>query len=206
VYSRREYDADVIRFEPKDVILDVGANIGLFTIRYGREFPTVPIHCFEPNPTVYKRLVRNLEANRICNARAVNAAITARTGRVPFYVGSSTVTGSICAREPTVPSFYAETQALDWYCDKQSIKSIGLLKVDVEGAEVEVLKGAQSTLKITKQIMIECHSPALEGSVRSMLASHSFEATVKRDFLYGARVLHFKRPNKNRQCPMATRS
>jgi hypothetical protein len=95
---------------------------------------------------------------------------------------------------------------LDSYCDKQSIKSVGLLKVDVEGAEVEVLKGAQSTLRITRQIMIECHSRALEGSVRAMLASHNFEATVKRDFLYGARVLHFVRPNKKRQCPMASGS
>jgi FkbM family methyltransferase len=203
IYSRREYEADVIRFDSKDVILDVGANIGLFAIRYGNEFPKIPVHCFEPNPTVYRRLVRNLKANSIRNAGAVNSAITASDGSVPFYVGSSTVTGSICAREPTMPSFYADTQALDSYCYRHSIESIGLLKVDVEGAEVEVLKGAQSTLKITKLIMIECHSHGLESSVRAMLASHGFEAMVKRDFMYGARVLHFTRPDSNRQCPTA---
>src|ERR1019366_2912068 len=42
-YSGREYDSEIIRFEPQDVILDVGANIGIFAIRYGKEFPTVPI-------------------------------------------------------------------------------------------------------------------------------------------------------------------
>ena len=193
-YSGREYDSEIIRFEPQDVILDVGANIGIFAIRYGKEFPTVPIHCFEPNPRVYKRLVRNLEANGLTNAVAVNAAAAECAGTRPFFVGRSTVTGSLIEGGALPPAFYIEVIDLDTFCKAHSITSIGLLKIDVEGAEAAVLEGAHCALKSTKYAMIECHSPALESSVRAMLAKYNFEATVKRDFIYGARVLHFARP------------
>ena len=196
-YSGREYDSEIIRFEPQDVILDVGANIGIFAIHYGKEFPTVPIHCFEPNPRVYKRLVRNLEANGLTNAVAVNAAAGERAGIRPFFVGRSTVTGSLIEGGELAPAFYIEVIDLDTFCKAHSITSIGLLKIDVEGAEVAVLEGEQCALKSTKYVIIECHSPALESSVRTMLAEYNFEATVKRDFMYGARVLHFARPEKS---------
>ena len=194
VYSGREYDSERIRFEPQDVILDLGANIGIFAIRYGKEFPTVPIHCFEPNPKVYKRLVRNLEANGLINAVAVNAAAAECAGMRPFFIGRSTVAGSLIEGGALPPAFYIEVIDLDTYCKAHSITSIGLLKIDVEGAEVAVLEGAQCALKSAKYVIIECHSPALESSVRTIMAGYNFEATVKRDFMYGARVLHFARP------------
>ena len=184
----------MIRFEPQDVILDMGASIGIFAIRYGKEYPTVPIHCFEPNPRVYKRLVRNLEANGLTNAVAINAAAAECAGIRPFFVGRSTVTGSLIDGRGLPPAFYTEVTDLDTFCKVHSITSIGLLKIDVEGAEVAVLEGAQCALKSTKYVMIECHSPALESLVSAMMAQYSFEATVKRDFLYGTRVLHFARP------------
>ncbi len=196
-YSGREYDSEIIRFEPQDIILDVGANIGIFAIRYGKEFPTVPIHCFEPNPRVYKRLVRNLEANGLANAVAVNAAAAECAGMRPFFVGQNTVEGSLIDGGALPPAFYTEVIDLDTFCKAQSIATIGLLKIDVEGAEVAVLEGAQCALKNTKYVMIECHSPALESLVRAKLAEYDFEATVKRDFMYGARVLHFARPRKS---------
>ncbi|MGD1026987.1 MAG: FkbM family methyltransferase [Candidatus Binatus soli] len=194
VYSGREYDSERIRFEPQDVILDLGANIGIFAIRYGKEFPTVPIHCFEPNPRVYKRLVRNLEANGLINAVAVNAAAAECAGMRPFFIGRSTVAGSLIEGGALPPAFYIEVIDLDTYCKAHSITSIGLLKIDVEGAEVAVLEGAQCALKSAKYVIVECHSPALESSVRTVMAGYNFEATVKREFMYGTCVLHFARP------------
>ncbi len=196
-YSGRDYDSETIRFEPHDVILDLGANIGIFAIRYGNEFPTVPIYCFEPNPDVYKRLVRNLEANGLTNAVAVNAAAAECAGIQPFFVGRSTVTGSLIEGGTLLPAFHTEVIDLDSFCKEHSIRSIGLLKIDVEGAEVAVLEGAKSALRSTKYLMVECHSHDLESSVRAILAKYNFEATVKRDFMYGARVLHFARARES---------
>jgi len=138
--SGDEYDSETMRFEPQDVILDVGANIGIFAIRYGKEFPTVPIHCFEPNPKVYKRLVRNFEANGLTNAVAINAAAAECAGIRPFFVGRSTVEGSFIEGGALPPAFHSEVIDLDTFCKAHSITSIGLLKIDVEGAEVAVLE------------------------------------------------------------------
>ncbi len=194
IYSAREYDSEVIRFEPQDVILDVGANIGLFAIRYGKEFPTVPIHCFEPNPRVYKRLVRNLEANDLTNVVAINVAGGDSAGIRPFFVGRATVAGTMIPNRDGAaePAFYTEVIDLDTFCRARSIASIGLLKIDVEGAEMGVLRGAQVALQITKALMIECHSDELAASVEAFLASRGFEVTFRKKIhLEGLSVVHF---------------
>jgi len=197
-YSGREYDSESIRFEPQDVILDVGANIGLFAIRYGKEFPAVPIYCFEPNPGVYKRLLRNLEANGLTNVVATNAAAGDSAGIRPFFVGRVTVTGSIIQNEDraTEPAFYTEVIDLDAFCKARSIASIGLLKIDVEGAEMEVLRGAQHSLQVTKALMIECHSDELSASVERFLAARSFGVTFRNVHWEGLSLVHFARIGK----------
>lgn len=197
VYSGHEYDSEIIRFEPQDVILDVGANIGLFAIRYGKEFPTVPVHCFEPNPRVYKRLVRNLEANGLTNVVAINAAAGDSAGIRPFFVGRVTVTGSMIQNgdRAAEPAFYTEVIDLDAFCKARSIASIGLLKIDVEGAEMEVLRGAQDALQVTKALMIECHSDELAASVEAFLAARGFEVTFRNVHWEGLSVVHFAKPS-----------
>jgi FkbM family methyltransferase len=198
-YSRREYDSDSVQFEPQDVILDAGANIGLFAIRYGKEFPTVPVYCFEPNPRVYKRLVRNLEANGLTNAVAINAAAGDCAGIRPFFVGRVTVTGSMTqnGNGAAEPAFNAEVIDLDAFSKAHSITSIGLLKIDVEGAEMEVLRGAQDALQVTKALMIECHSAELAASVEAFLAARGFDVTFRKLHWEGLSVVHFARPRKS---------
>ena len=92
------------------------------------------------------------------------------------------------------PAFNAEVIDLDAFCKARSITSIGLLKIDVEGAEVEVLRRSAGRASGTKTLMIECHAP-LATSVRHFLAS-TISKHVKRVPLEGASVLHFARPRK----------
>lgn len=198
VFVTREYDDDYLTLAQEDTIIDIGANIGLFTVRYGKRCPGNRIFSFEPHPAVYQRLLKNLKVNHIANAVAVNAAVTSNAGRVPFFVERSTVVGSLIAPARTLrPACYVSAVTLDAFCQSHSVASIGLLKIDVEGAEAAVLDSARKALKITKCIMVECHSLALENAVRTILAERGFVGTVKRDLAFGARVLHFTRAGKN---------
>jgi len=198
IFITREYDDDYLTLGQEDTIIDIGANVGLFTIRYGKRFPGMRIFSFEPHPVVYQRLLKNLEVNDIANAVAVNAAITSSPGRASLFVGRATVAGSLIApARRLLPAFYVRAITLDAFCQAHSVASIGLLKIDVEGAEVAVLDSAQEVLKITKCIMVECHSLTLENSVRTILAEHGFVGLVKRDWAHGARVLHFTRAGKH---------
>lgn len=185
--------------EQDEAILDVGANIGLFTIRYARMFPTARVYAFEPNPGAYDRLVRNLKANCITNAVAINAAVADSSGTRPFFVGRLTIMGSIIESGDgaTEPAFHTEVITLDAFCRAHSITSIGLIKVNVEGAEMEVLKGAQDTLELTRALMIECHSDELAKSVGAFLAARGLDVTFRNILREGLSVIHFARPDAN---------
>jgi FkbM family methyltransferase len=193
IHRDRVYDSKRTHIEPGDVILDVGANIGMFSIRFGRLFRDTTIYAFEPNPSVYRRLVRNISANALTKVEPINVAIASSAGGRPFFVTGATVTGSLYegSSNYTTPSFDAETIALDCFCEMRRIRSIGLLKIDVEGAELEVLKGAIKTLRICKQVVVECHTPQLEKEARIFLQSYGFEGRVKSEAAWGPRVIEF---------------
>jgi len=195
VFSEPEYDLRGQGPEAGEAILDVGANVGLFTIRYSRMFPKAEVYSFEPNPGVYKRLLRNIEANGLTNVVAINAAVCDSAGIRPFFVGRVTVTGSMIQNRDraTEPAFYTEVVNLDAFCKARSIASIALLKIDVEGAEMEVLRGAQNALQVTRALMIECHSDELAASVGHFLAARGFAATFRSIHWEGLSVVHFGR-------------
>ena len=195
VFSASEYDLHSQAPGPGEAILDVGANIGLFTIRYARTFPKARVYAFEPNPGVYKRLLRNLEANGLTNVVAINAAAGDIVGIRPFFVERVTVKGSMIQNgdRGAEPAFYTEVINLDAFCRAHSIGSIGLFKIDVEGAEMEVLRGAQDALQVTKAAMIECHSDELAASVEAFLAARGFAVLFRNVNWDGLSVGHFAR-------------
>lgn len=139
------FDEAVRNLGPEDVAIDCGANVGLFTVRMAESGATV--YAFEPNPAAFEELLRNTA--RYPNVHAMRAAVTARPGQVQLYLhkwaaedplhwstGSSLLGGkSNVSRE--------NFAVVDGVSLPQFIRTIGrpvrLLKMDVEGAEVDVL-------------------------------------------------------------------
>jgi len=194
IYLRRDYDEYGMSLLDTDAVIDVGANIGVFTIRHARAFPRVTVYSFEPNPVVFSRLLRNLQVNGLANVVPINGAVSSSSERRPFFCESnSTTSGSLLAGEGHAsPSFYADTMTLDSFCNSRLITSVGLLKVDVEGGEMEVFRFAEATLKVTRRVMVECHSPALAAEVRRFLEDRGFSGTVKEDLGWSS-LWHFER-------------
>lgn len=139
------------RANQKSVAIDVGANIGAFTLLIADMGYTV--HAFEPIPETFCRLKKNLKFNgRLANAHLNCLAIGEQQALVQFTIQENSPATNRMA-SPGEPSrghhAYTQTVAavsLDRYCAENGVEDIAFLKVDVEGMEPYVLKGARTLL------------------------------------------------------------
>jgi FkbM family methyltransferase len=160
-------------------VLDVGANIGLFTLylvhKYGRErFRS--IHLFEPNPDTYSRLAYNLEANGLgdlCKAHLLALSDKAGTVYMESPRGYSVL--NMISDTGTVP---VECKTLDLWRREHGDQRVDLLKVDVEGHEMALLRGAAATLAETGHLFIEVRRTHL-AEFRALVAGAGFEVQTE---------------------------
>lgn len=120
-------------------IFDVGANVGQSALAMLETFPKAEIHCFEPVSSTFATLQRNLRGTR---CRCINSAVGSETGEARISVGRNSLTNSLVnAREGDAFESVTVT-TVDAYREERSLSSVDLLKIDVEGFDLNVLEGA----------------------------------------------------------------
>lgn len=141
------------------VFLDVGANFGVWTLAMAAAHRSARVHCFEPTPSVYSILLDNIAGNHLTNISTHQLALSDSAGVCSFQVGGSQ---SIFNR--LVPSresnrdwrkdrfagghvVEVQTITLDEFCKQQGIDRVGFMKLDVEGNDLKVLRGASHLLR-----------------------------------------------------------
>lgn len=142
--SEPEVSAFLSRFlHPGMVFVDAGAHIGEYTVRAARLVGEKgEVHAFEPAPMVYSVLEQSVALNGLRNVRLNPSALFDRDGTVEFQIDSqptlSAIRGAGRATGAVIP---VRAVRLDSYW-KQQTRPINLIKVDVEGVELDVLRGA----------------------------------------------------------------
>ena len=137
------------------VMFDVGAHHGETALALALEFPEAAIHAFEPVEAIFRRLQRNCRKypKVICHHAALGAKNETRTiARRSNEVGCAMNQMSRLAGDNTPREFQESVTILrlDDVCHQSSIGQIAFLKIDVEGFELEVLRGATEMLKSGK--------------------------------------------------------
>lgn len=146
-------------------VVDVGANEGQTIQRVLREFPNASVHSFEPSPETYQRLRSTAEKEP--RARVYPFACGATAGSVKFHVTGNHWCSSVLAPSDLGQRLYGEwyqTQKvidvpmvrLDDWAAEHHITNVDLLKVDAQGYDLEVLRGATGLLQGVKAINSEC--------------------------------------------------
>lgn len=159
------------------LVVDVGANVGFFTLR--QVALGARVVALEPNPDVYRRLVSTVERNRLADrVRVLSCAAGRSPGVAELSVGAATVTGTVLAGAAPRGNdrFVVEVVPLDSVLAAEP--RVDLLKIDTEGAEVEVLAGAAVTLRRSERVVLEWHDAALRAEARALLTSAGFEAVL----------------------------
>lgn len=137
------------------VILDVGANIGMYSICYSKLFFNSTIYSFEPVQKNYKVLLSNIKRNKIKNISANNFGFLDKKKILKIGIPDSKIHSrykkdlndglfSIFAKKKNIN---IKAFTLDDFNKKKKLDKIDFIKIDVEGAEALVLKGAKKTIK-----------------------------------------------------------
>ena len=126
---------------PPRLILDVGANIGLAALYFRAQYPDAEIVAIEPDPASFAKLEHNVAAD--ARIRPVNAAAAAEAGELLLTRPAGYSIASSLKRSGSDGDAYARVRAatLDVLCDELGLSAIDLVKLDVEGAELEALRG-----------------------------------------------------------------
>jgi FkbM family methyltransferase len=152
---------------PGATVVDVGAFIGHFTLLAARATgPSGRVHAFEPDPRDYPWLLRNVEENGFTGRVIAEAvALSDRTGTALLHLAQQdTSQSSIVFAADAAGSVAVPTIALDEHLPRGS--EVGLVKIDVEGAEIEALRGMEGILTGSPDVslFIEVNPRALEAA------------------------------------------
>jgi len=183
-------------FLPKqgDTVVDLGACQGIYTLFVAQNNTKGKIYAVEPDPDNFEWLVQHLRKNNTKNVICINEAVVNRNGSVYFQKGATSGSGRIIDNNVSINSdkriIEVKATTLDNIFEKFNMKRIHILKIDVEGAEVDVLIGGKKALKKTEKIVLECHSDELREKVKKLLFDRGFkEITHKNKFL--PNILYF---------------
>jgi FkbM family methyltransferase len=156
-YDERTLSMLAARLRRGDVVIDVGANIGFYSVRLGRTLQRLgggTVHAFEPIAANAARLAHNVAANGLdVIVRVHELALGASDGRVAFRTENEYASSSgnaVMIGAAVASAFRGDTEAtvttLDGFVERAGVTSCALLKLDVEGAEPDVLRGGAATI------------------------------------------------------------
>lgn len=135
------------------VIIDCGTNIGLSIIYFNKLYPNSSIIGFEADPDLYKICQKNLETFKIKNVQLENVAVWNSEGVVNFK-SDNNLGGKITSESYHEKLVEVKAVKLSKYLDRK----VDFLKIDIEGAEFEVLKECQEHLYNVESLFLEYHS------------------------------------------------
>lgn len=130
-----------------DIVLDLGANIGYYTLIFAELVGDKgKVYAFEPDPTNFSLLEKNIIANNLKNVILIKKAVSNKFEKVKFYLNKEHSASNSLYKDKSSNFIEVETIKLDDYF-KDFNKKISFIKIDVEGAEGFVIMGAKNLLK-----------------------------------------------------------
>lgn len=149
IFKKNIYSFNSAVTEP--YIIDCGANIGLSIIYFKSLFPKASILAFEPDPKVYQVLRNN--TSDLTDVKVIKKALWHEETTMEFFTEGADG-GSLSLIPNKIETIEISTERLSAYVDRQ----VDFLKIDIEGAELNVLAECENKLHFVKNIFIEYHS------------------------------------------------
>lgn len=174
------------KLNDQKIIIDIGANIGFYTLKAALRMPSCKIYSFEPNPDTYNRLLKNIELNKLGNVFPFQQAVNSIDGVVKFKKDAQSWTSHIAVDDEynSEDLITVDAVMLDDFLVQHGVDLLDLLKIDAEGAEYDILLGARKSLKKIKTIVLEYHSNELLVSIKDYLEDNGFYEILRECAIY----------------------
>jgi len=152
------------------IIIDIGGHIGIYTLNAAKKVGTHgKVITIEPSPDNYRMLTNNIMVNHLDNVTVINTALASSEGKGKLYLSGSG-RHSLMSKDK---SEFVETSltTLDHLVEKLGLPYIDTVKIDVEGSEMEVLKGSTNALKskIKRLVIAAYHYPSEADEITKYL-------------------------------------
>jgi FkbM family methyltransferase len=152
-------------------VLDIGAHVGYYTLLASALVgPNGRVVAFEPNPENHGFLRRHMRLNDVTNVTMEDVAVSDSTGTASFAFGTGSGTGRLAEHGV----LEVRTVRLDEYCREQGVEP-DVLKIDVEGAELTVLRGADEVIRSRHPVIfLSTHGEDVHGECLAWLSERSY--------------------------------
>lgn len=172
------------------VVIDVGAHVGIFTIKASREVGDkgLVIAC-EPHPTTYALLIANLNNNECKNVAGFNIALSDSRKETKLWLSPhGDGYGHSLVFKRSDKYVLVDVDTLDNMIRKIRLDHVDFIKIDVEGTELRTLKGAEKTIKKFKpRLSIAAyHTPTEAEEISEFLTSRGYKILVIDQFVYAS--------------------
>jgi len=152
--------------KPDSIVMDIGANVGWYTLRAARLAVKGRIYAFEPEPKGYALLLRNIDINGFTNVVPVQKAVSNKVGKIKLFVGGRWGGNSISDKNaPRLSgSIEVETTTLNNFCETVAKDNrVDVIKMDAEGAEGLIVEEGKRILQNNNlKIFMGLHPNTLE--------------------------------------------
>lgn len=154
-YEHSDFSMILKLLKPNQTILDIGGNIGFYSLSLANEFTTSQFHAFEPVPKTFAQLKRNVEMNNPSNVHIYNFGFSNEKKDITFYFypeGSGNASSAKLSDRDTVEEVTCSVTTVDQFVQEKGLK-VDFIKCDVEGAELMVFQGAKATIASQRPIV-----------------------------------------------------
>lgn len=203
IFAQRPYQA-IPDFIPKegDTCIDVGANIGCVSLQWRATNRSGTIVAVEPHPVTFKRMLANFNLNHLERIDCVQAAVADRDGEINIVIDNNANSMARVDGEHlrAIQAFDQQTtirvpcMTIDTLIEARGITRVDLLKIDVEGFEVECLRGASKALTVTDKVVLEYHSADLRRDCTAVLTSAGFRCDIEGTLLFASKLIDIPFP------------
>lgn len=182
VWLIQEYHYSEFKIRNDDVILDIGAHIGLFSLHASQFCKNGRIFCFEPIKENFEELEKNIKINNITNIIPFNLAVSNTTKKIKIYLNDDESGHSMFLENSEFVE--VDSISIDDIFVKYGIENCNFLKLDCEGAEYEIIDLlSKNNLKKIEKTVIEYHmadsKPNLLENLKNTLTNNSFKFEIK---------------------------
>jgi FkbM family methyltransferase len=180
-----KYQDGEVRIRPGDTVVDIGANVGEFSLMASRQ--AARVLALEPDPNVYPSLAKN--AAGWPNVTALRVAVGATDGRLEFYLSTGWADSSAVEPQHWTDKVTVDVRTLASLAQERGLGRVDFLKVEAEGFEPEILEGGGTWLRNVRDIAVDCGPerqgvPTL-GACRSLLVEAGFDVHSRDWVLFG---------------------